>query len=88
MLFRSNARNARSARNPCNSRATAIAMRWRVRASHDGAGRYGPPTGKPVQIMGISHAELDHHGRVLREWVLIDEIALWMQLLNPNEGVE
>ena len=83
-----NARNARSARNPRNSRATAIAMRWRVRASHDGAGRYGPPTGKPVQIMGISHAEVDHNGRVVREWVLIDEIALWMQLLNPNEGVE
>ena len=74
--------------NAREGRATAIAMRWRVRASHDGAGRFGPPTGKPVQIMGISHAELDHNGRVVREWVLIDEIALWMQLLNPNEGVE
>lgn len=73
--------------NPRPGRATAVALRWRVRARHDGAGRFGPPTGKPVQILGICHAEIENR-RVLREWVLIDEIALWMQLLNPHEGQE
>jgi hypothetical protein len=29
------------------------------------------------------HAELVQ-GRVLREWVLIDDVALWMQVLVPQ----
>jgi hypothetical protein len=33
--------------------------------------------------MGIVHAELVQ-GRVLREWVLIDDVALWMQVLVPQ----
>jgi hypothetical protein len=33
--------------------------------------------------MGILHAELVQ-GRVLREWVLIDDVALWMQVLVPQ----
>jgi hypothetical protein len=36
-----------------------------------------------VEIMGINHAELVH-GRVLREWALVDEVALWMQILTPQ----
>ena len=73
--------------NPRPGRATAVCLRWRVRATHDGAGRFGAPTGKPVHVLGICHAEIEH-GRVLREWVLIDEIALWMKLLNPIEGAQ
>jgi hypothetical protein len=33
--------------------------------------------------MGIVHAELVQ-GRVLREWVLIDDVAIWMQVLTPQ----
>ena len=40
-----------------------------------------PATGKPVEILGISYAEV-FEGRILREWVLVDEVALWMQLLS------
>ena len=64
-------------------RATSIAMRWRVRANHSGAGRYGAPTGRPVEVLGISHADVEQ-GRVVREWVLIDDVALWMQILQPQ----
>jgi predicted ester cyclase len=67
-------------RNARAGRADAIAMRWRVQARHEGAGRYGEPTGAPVEVLGISHAELDG-GRVVREWHLIDDVALWMQVL-------
>ncbi len=67
-------------------RATAVAMRWRVRATHSGAGRYGAPTGRPVEVLGISHAEVEQ-GRVVREWVLIDDIALWMQILQAQTTV-
>jgi hypothetical protein len=36
-----------------------------------------------VEIMGISHAEFAN-GRVLREWLLVDEVAIWMQVLAPR----
>lgn len=68
---------------PRAGRATALAMRWRVQARHDGPGRYGAPSGRPVEILGISHAEVVQ-GQVQREWVLIDDVALWMQILQPG----
>ena len=64
-------------------RATSIAMRWRVQAVHTGAGRYGVPSGRPVEVMGISHADVEQ-GRILREWVLMDDVAIWMQVLSPR----
>ena len=64
-------------------RATTIAMRWRVRGVHAAAGRYGAPSGRDLSLMGICHADVED-GRVVREWVLIDEIALWMQVLAPR----
>ncbi len=64
-------------------RATAMAARWRVRARHTGAGRYGPPTGRPVEVLGISHAEVEQ-ALVVREWHLIDDVAVWMQILEPR----
>ena len=63
-----------------NGRADRLAVRWRAQTQHDGAGRYGAATGKPVEILGINHVEF-YAGRVLREWVLIDDVALWMQVL-------
>ena len=64
-------------------RPTAIALRWRVHARHDGGSRYGTPTARAVEVMGINHAELEH-GLVVREWVLIDDVAVWMQILEPR----
>ena len=61
-------------------RADRVAFRWRAKALHNGAGCFGNPSGKLVEIMGINHVEF-FNGRVLREWVLIDDIALWMQVL-------
>ena len=63
-----------------SGRADRVAIRWRARALHQGAGRYGNPTGKQVELMGINHVEF-YDGRVLREWVLIDDVAVWMQVL-------
>jgi predicted ester cyclase len=69
--------------NPRAGRATAVAARWRVHARHSGAGRYGQATGREVEVMGISHAEVEA-GRVVREWHLLDDVAIWMQLLDPK----
>jgi hypothetical protein len=65
-------------------RTPRVAMRWRVAGRHNGVGRYGVPGGRPVEILGITHAEVDTRPgreRVLREWILVDDVALWMQLL-------
>ena len=65
-------------------RTPRVAMRWRLVGRHTGGGRFGVATQRPVEILGITHAEVDHaRCRVLREWVLVDEVALWMQILSP-----
>ena len=73
--------------NSGGGRADRLALRWRAQTLHQGespdAGRYGPATGRPVEIMGINHVEL-LHGKVLREWVLVDDVALWMQVLTAR----
>jgi predicted ester cyclase len=73
--------------NRGGGRPDRIALRWRAQARHTnetaGDGLFGPASGRSVEIMGINHAELVH-GRVLREWALVDEVALWMQILTPQ----
>ncbi len=53
--------------------------RWSAEGTHSGSGMYGEPTGKTVQIWGITQ----HHivdGRIVREWLLFNELDLMMQL--------
>lgn len=75
-----------------DGRADRVALRFRAHAlhqpdsqssTHKAAQRFGPATGRPVEVLGIVHAEF-YRGRVIREWVLIDEVALWMQILSPQ----
>jgi predicted ester cyclase len=70
--------------NTAAGRGTRVAMRWRAIARHVAIGetgqRFGATTRRNVEIMGINHAEIVD-GKVLREWVLVDEVALWMQVL-------
>ncbi len=65
-------------------RGTRLALRWRAQSKHVASGtsgqRFGDATGRSVEIMGINHVEIAD-GKILREWVLIDEVALWMQVL-------
>lgn len=69
-------------------RPPRVALRWRVQGTSAGQGLYAGFAGKPLDILGINHAEfvsINGQWQVHREWVLIDEIALWMQLLDtPN----
>ncbi len=53
--------------------------RWSAEGTHSGPGLYGEPTGKAVQIWGITQ----HHivdGRIVAEWMLFNELDLLMQL--------
>ncbi|MCH2077352.1 MAG: ester cyclase [Rhodobacteraceae bacterium] len=61
------------------------ALRWSLHGSHEGWGMFGRPTGAEVFVMGLSHAEFGALGveepRLRREWVVIDETAVWKQIL-------
>jgi steroid delta-isomerase-like uncharacterized protein len=57
---------------------TFMAVRWSVRATHRGDGLFGPPTGKPVYVLGISQYRLENE-RIAEEWTLFDEIAILRQ---------
>lgn len=56
------------------------AIRWSLQGKHEGYGMFGKPTGKDVYIMGISHAEFGPWG-LRREFTLMDEAAVWKQIL-------
>ena len=64
-------------------RPARTATRWIISATHSGDGRFGAASGKEIHIMGINHVEW-LNGKVLREWVLIDEVAIWMQVLAAS----
>ena len=56
------------------------AVRWSLTGAHDGPGPFGPPTGAPVHVMGITHVEWGPWG-LRREWTMLDEVAVWTQIL-------
>jgi len=56
------------------------AVRWSITGTHAGSGHFGEPSGAPVHVMGISHAEYGPWG-LRREFVLFDEVAVWKQIL-------
>ena len=61
------------------------AVRWSLHGRHDGWGAFGPPTGAEVHVMGLSHAEFGAvtgaDAKLRREFTLIDETAIWKQIL-------
>jgi SnoaL-like domain len=56
------------------------ALRWSLDGTHDGWGAFGAPSGARVHVMGMSHGEFGPWG-LRREYVIIDEAAIWKQIL-------
>ena len=56
------------------------AVRWSLTGRHAGPGHFGAPSGAEVHVMGITHAEWGPWG-LRREYTLIDEVAIWKQIL-------
>jgi predicted ester cyclase len=63
------------------------AIRWSLTGLHEGWGRFGRPTGVPVHVMGVSHAEFGPRG-IRRDTTLFDEIAIWKQILLQADGLD
>jgi len=57
--------------------------RWSAMGTHSGAGAYGDPTNRSIEIWGITqHKIID--GRIVGEWMLFNELDLMMQLASSN----
>lgn len=59
------------------------ATRWRMKGTHTGYGTYGEPTGKRINILGVSQ-HLIRGGKIQNEWTLFDEFALLKQIHRPT----
>ncbi len=74
--------------NPCEEGGTKVAVRWIIEGHHLGYGvlqNLGDPTGKRVQIMGMSHFHYKN-GRIVDEWRVYDELSLMMQVKLAQMG--
>jgi hypothetical protein len=66
-------------------RPPRLSLRWRLKGKHTGQGKFGASQGNSLDILGINHAgfvKVNGQWQVHREWVLIDEVAVWMQVLD------
>jgi predicted ester cyclase len=61
-----------------------IAVMWTLHGTYHGAADFGPLTGKPVDLLGVSQF-LVQNGRIVREIRVYDEIALRAQI-NAARG--
>lgn len=61
---------------------TKVAVRWVMEGHHLGYGileHLGPPTGKRLQVMGMSHYHYKN-GKIVDEWTVYDELSLLVQI--------
>jgi len=57
----------------------AVALRWTLAGRHVGSGVYGPPTGRDLLVLGVSHYHL-RQGRIVEDFTVFDELAILRQL--------
>ena len=61
-----------------------VATRWTLVGTHTGPGIYGPPSGKRLRLMGITHHEVKDE-KFIKERIVFDEFALLKQIYWPDE---
>ena len=54
-------------------------VRWWLRGFHEGLGIYGKPTGKPVEILGITQYRFEA-GKIVEAWEIYDGLDVLRQL--------
>jgi pimeloyl-ACP methyl ester carboxylesterase/predicted ester cyclase len=67
---------------PCAEGGTKVAVRWVMEGHHMGYGilsELGEPTGKRLQVMGITHYHYKN-GKIVDEWNVYDELSLLVQI--------
>lgn len=67
---------------PCEEGGEKVAVRWIMEGHHLGYGilnHLGAPTGKRVQMMGITHFHYKN-GKIVDEWRVYDEASALVQV--------
>ncbi len=54
-------------------------VRWSIVGTHRGAGIYGPPTGRSINMWGITQHHIKN-GEIIEEWMLFNEFSLMQQI--------
>ncbi|CAG4899623.1 nuclear transport factor 2 family protein [Paraburkholderia gardini] len=62
-----------------------VAIRWSLTGTHSGFGHFGEPTGAPVYVMGMSHANMTGN-KVMVEYMVTDEVSIWKQIFAHVES--
>jgi hypothetical protein len=68
-------------------RGTRASVLWRMVGTYSGMPLYGPVTGLPVEIMGMSQFEF-RGGKITAEYRVFDEIAALAQIIAHRGSVE
>lgn len=55
------------------------ALRWHFIGTHTGYGFYGPPTGRPISMWGLTHLRV-RDARIVEEWWVNNEFEVLVQL--------
>jgi predicted ester cyclase len=58
---------------------TQVAVRWSLTGTHDGAALYGPPSGRSIYILAVTHWVI-RNDRIVEEVTIFDEVALLRQI--------
>ena len=61
-----------------------VAVRWTLYGNHTGDGIFGSPSGKTIELMGITHYEI-WGGKIEREWVVFDIYNVLCQIYGQSE---
>ena len=56
-------------------------VRWSIVGTHRGAGIYGSPTGRRVNMWGITQHHIKN-GKIIEEWMLFNEFAVMQQIFR------
>jgi predicted ester cyclase len=56
-----------------------VAVRWSIQGAHRGPGLYGPPTGRPVYMWGISQHRIKN-SQITEEWLAFNEFSVMQQI--------
>ena len=57
----------------------AVALRWSLAGFHRGIGPWGPPSGREVLLLAVSHYRL-RAGRIAEDLTMFDEVAVLRQI--------
>lgn len=58
-----------------------VSTRWSMQGTHRGMGIYGAPSGRRVQLWGITQQEIKD-GKIQKEWMLFNEFDVMMQIFR------